>query len=65
MLTSGILNKKILELESSIDHWNFQKGNEKQIFLNTFSISNWRESAFDNQSNAWGASLAVKIVGIL
>ena len=42
-------NKKILKLESTIDHWNFRRADEKQIFLSTFSISNWRELAFDKK----------------
>ena len=42
-------NKKILKLESTINHWNFRKADEKQIFLSTFSISNWRELAFNKK----------------
>ena len=42
-------NKKILKLESTIDHWNFRRADEEQIFSSTFSISNLRELAFDKK----------------
>ena len=42
-------NKKILKLESTIDHWNFRRLDEKKLFLDTFSIENWRELTLDKK----------------
>ena len=38
-----------MKLESTIDHWNFRRLDEKKLFLDTFSIENWRELTLDKK----------------